>query len=391
MMKILIAHNDYGKYSGEEAVVERMQAMLASRGHKVAMFRMTSAGKRETLKGKIHGFLAGIYSPSGVRSMREAIEREKPDIVNIHNLYPFISPPALKECKKAGVPVVMTVHNYRLMCPTGLFLRNGDICRDCLTRGSEWSCIRHNCEASLLKSIGYAVRNASARMFRLYKDGVDQFACLTNFQKDILIQAGFAPDKICVIPNFIETGPHVDPAQGEYVAYCGRLSYEKGIDLLIEVARRLSDIPFKVAGECRDESLLNDIPKNMTLIGHLGKDKLGEFYRNARFVTIPSRCYEGFPMTVLEAASYGKPCIVPRHGGFPDIIRERSEKGGEYFNPGDIESLAESIRQLWDDRKETERLGEKIKQRLEEEYTAEKIAEKWEKLINKTISTRKRE
>ena len=113
-MKILIVHNNYGKYSGEEAVVDKMAAMLTSHGHEVAFYRRTTEGVRESAVGKIKGFLSGIYSPSGVRGMRDALRRERPDVVNVHNLYPFISPAALFECKKAGVPVVMTIHNFQI-------------------------------------------------------------------------------------------------------------------------------------------------------------------------------------------------------------------------------------------------------------------------------------
>lgn len=107
-MKILIVHNNYGKYSGEEAVVDKMADMLMSHGHEVAFYRRTTEGVRESAVGKIKGFLSGIYSSSGVRGMRDALRRERPDIVSVHNLYPFISPAALFECKKAGVPIVMT-------------------------------------------------------------------------------------------------------------------------------------------------------------------------------------------------------------------------------------------------------------------------------------------
>lgn len=116
-MKILIVHNDYGKYSGEEAVVDKMAAMLGSHGYDVVLYRLSSAGRRESLRGRMEGFACGLYSPAGVRGMREALRRERPDVVNVHNLYPFISPAALFECRKAGVPVVMTVHNFRLVCP----------------------------------------------------------------------------------------------------------------------------------------------------------------------------------------------------------------------------------------------------------------------------------
>ena len=194
-MKILLVHNEYGKYSGEEAVVDKMAGIFSGLGHEVAQLRMSTAGLRDSATGKMRGFLAGIHSPGGVRAMREAIERERPDVVNVHNLYPFISPASLRECRKAGVPVVMTIHNFRLICPTGLFMRNGEPCEECLERGNEWGCVKHNCEQSLLKSVGYAARNAVARLKHHYLDCVDRFACITDFQRRKLIAAGFPAEK----------------------------------------------------------------------------------------------------------------------------------------------------------------------------------------------------
>ena len=136
----------------------------------MCFYRLTTERSRESLSGKIKGFLCGIYSPSGVKGLREILEREKPDVVNVHNLYPFISPAALFECKKAKVPVVMTVHNFRLICPTGLFMRNGKPCEVCLQKRNEWSCNRYNCEHSYLKSVGYTLRNVYARWTGAYKD-----------------------------------------------------------------------------------------------------------------------------------------------------------------------------------------------------------------------------
>ena len=250
-MKILLVHNDYGKYSGEEAVVDQMAAMWTEHGHQVVQLRMSTAGSRDSFVGKIHGFLAGLYSPKGVREMQRILKAERPDVVNVHNLFPFISPAALFECKKAGVPVVMTVHNFRLICPTGLFMRDGKPCELCLEKGNEWSCVRYNCEHTLLKSVGYAARNAVARYSEAYRKCVDRFACITDFQRQKLIQAGFEAGKIVVIPNSIPCSTAPQSTLGDYIAYVGRLSYEKGYDLLIEVARRHPEIQFRFAGARR--------------------------------------------------------------------------------------------------------------------------------------------
>lgn len=380
-MKVLIVHNDYGKYSGEEAVVDKMAAMLPTIGYEVAQLRMTTADARESLMGKIRGFVSGIYCPGGVKAMREAIRRESPDVVNVHNLYPFISPAALKECRKAGVPVVMTVHNFRIMCPTGLFMRDNRPCEMCLERGNEWGCVKYTCEHSRLKSIGYAARNAVARIGRYYRDYVDMFACITDFQRRKLIQAGFSPEKIVVIPNSMDVPPLTVCEAGNYVAYSGRISREKGVDMIIEAARRHPDIPFKLAGAVRDTDLVADLPSNVELAGYLSGEKLRDFYANARFFVMASRWYEGFPMTILEAARFAKPMVVPDHGGFTEIIGRGDDAIGMLFAPGNIDSFDEMVASLWGDLIKTQLLGAKSYVKLQKQYSTEVVVDKWNALL----------
>lgn len=395
-MKILIVHNEYGKYSGEEAVVDKMVGIFRSLGHDVAQLRMSTAGARESLAGKMRGFISGIWCPSGVRAMREAMRRDKPDVVNVHNLYPFISPAALRECRKAGVPVVMTIHNYRLICPTGLFMRDGKPCELCLERGNEWGCVRYNCEHSMLKSIGYAARNAVARLGRHYMDCVDLYACITDFQRRKLTQAGFSTYRLRLIPNSVdiseETYEEAEPnylsktetSAPTYVAFCGRISREKGIDLIIEAARHNPDIPFRLAGAVADKELVADLPANVTLIGYLSGEELMRFYRDARFMVMASRWYEGFPMAILEAARYGKATIGPDHGGFTEIIGGPSDDKhiGVLFKPGDAGALGRAVRELWNDPVRTAALGRAAYDKLRREYSTEVIAKKWQKLLN---------
>lgn len=385
-MKVLLVHNDYGKYSGEEAVVDKMATMLMSHGYEVAQLRMSTAGIRDSLKGKIRGFVNGIYCPSGVKAMRETLKRERPDVVNVHNLYPFMSPAALRECKKVGVPVVMTIHNFRLMCPTGLFMRDGKPCELCLENGNEWGCVRYNCENSLLKSVGYAARNAVARIMRHYLDCVDVFACITDFQRQKLIQAGFPSEKLTVIPNSMDVSTTLNSSTlGSYVAYSGRISREKGVDMIIDIARRHPDIPFKLAGAVRDEVLVDDLPGNVELTGYLSGESLANFYRDARFFVMASRWYEGFPMTILEAASYAKPMIAPNHGGFTEIIGKGDDAIGLLANPSDVESFENAITTLWESPSECYRLGQKAFDKLKGQYSTEVISQKWNQLLKKLI------
>lgn len=384
-MKVLLVHNDYGKYSGEEAVVDRLAAMWTEHKHEVAQLRQSTAGSRESLIGKIRGFCAGVYCPSGVKAMREALQREKPDVVNVHNLYPFISPAALFECKKAGVPVVMTVHNFRLICPTGLFMRDGRPCERCLEKRNEWGCIRYNCEHSLLKSVGYAARNAVARLNKAYSECVDKFACITDFQRQKLIEAGFREDRMTVIPNAVEAPISYEMIRGSYVAYCGRLSREKGVDMIVEVARRHPKIEFRFAGALRDKDQLGILPENVSLTGYLSGNELADFYKHAAFCVMASRWYEGFPMSILEAAQYGKPTIGPDHGGFTEIIGKGENAIGRLFTPNDIADLERQITVLWEQPEIVEDLGEKAFRKLQHEYATEVVYRKWNELAEEIM------
>ena len=381
-MKILLVHNNYGKYSGEEAVVDKMATMLQGLGHDVAQLRMSTEGLRDSAVGKIKGFVAGIHSPAGVRAMREVLKREKPDVVNVHNLYPFISPAALRECKRAGVPVIMTVHNFRLICPTGLFMRNGGPCEYCLQKGNEWGCVKFNCENSLLKSVGYAARNAVARIKRHYIDCVNKFACITDFQRRKLIEAGFPAEKITIIPNSMDADVISMPKQGDYVAFSGRRSREKGVDLIFEVARRNPEIPFKLAGAARDSQLIANLPDNVELMGYLSGEDLKNFYDNARFFVMASRCYEGFAMAILEGAAYSKPMIAPDHGGFTEIIGSGADAIGLLFEPGNADALDAAVTRLWNNPDECNALGIKANEKLKTQYSTQVIATQWQTLLN---------
>lgn len=379
-MKILLLHNEYAKYSGEEAVVDKMASMFQAMGHEICFYRPSSKGRRESLIGQIQGFLSGIYSKEGVRTLRDILRKEKPDFVNAHNLFPFISPAALVECRKANVPVMMTVHNYRLMCPTGLFMRAGKPCELCLQQGNEWNCIKYNCEKSFPKSLGYALRNMFARRMNYYKNNVDCFVCLTSFQKDKLVQAGYEQNKISVIPNCIEVLSDLPSARGDYIGYAGRLSGEKGIDLLCEVARRHPNIPFKLAGEDR-MNLRDNLPPNVQLKGHLNKEELHRFIRQSFFMVIPSHWYEGFPMAILDAAALGKPVIAPNHGGFPEIIGQGDQSIGKLFTPSNADDLEKKILELWSTPEETQRLGRLAHQKVKCEYDSDVVSQKWNQLL----------
>jgi len=388
-MKILIVHNDYGKYSGEEAVVDKMTTIFRNHGHEVCFYRKTSVEK-DTIYWRIIAFFSGIYSYYGVKGLRQVLEKEKPDIVNVHNLFPFISSAALFECKKYKIPVVMTVHNFRLICPTGLFMRDRRPCELCLKRGDEWGCIRYNCEHSFFKSLGYALRSMYARCTKSYLNNVDYFACITQFQKHKLIAAGYPSEKIVVIPNSVEISSGAEVVEGgEYIAYCGRLSEEKGIDLIIEVAKRHPEIKFKFAGELRESSLWTNksIPSNCELLGYLSGNELKKFYRCAAFCVMASKWYEGFPMSILEAASFGKCTIAPKHGGFTEIIGTGDAEIGRLFIPMDVDDLEREVVFLWNDTKYLKTLNRRAFEKVSRYYSMERIYSLFMDIFDKKITT----
>ncbi len=166
-MKICLVHNEYGTFSGEEAVVASQVGLLEKHGHTVCQFTRSSTEIPQMKFGPLQALCSGIYNPFSVQSFRRFLSDLRPDLVHIHNLYPLISPAVLHVCKEFSLPVVMTLHNYRLMCPNGLFMVNGTICEKC-RGGRELWCLLNNCEGNLGKSLGYALRNYIARIRKSY-------------------------------------------------------------------------------------------------------------------------------------------------------------------------------------------------------------------------------
>lgn len=386
-MKILFIHNAYGKYSGEEAVVDAQMALLASKGHTVELFSSSSADLEKSKIGKLIAFFTGLYNPKSIFKLKRVLRKFKPDVVHVHNLYPFISPSVLPAIKKMRIPVVMTVHNFRLICPNGLFFTHGTICEKCTGKGKEINCIKNNCESSLPKSVGYALRNYWARKRKYFLNNVDNFMCLNNFQRMKLIQNGFPENKISVLPNFYSNTDKKENISKKatdhaYVAWAGRISPEKGINLLFEAAKLLPQIEFRVAGNILPGYDPGTAPENVILLGMLDKEKLEEFYSQASFLVMTSIWYEGFPMILPEAMRFRLPVIIPKLGGLPEIVKENVS--GLSFEPGNCTDLADKIRLLWDNKDLCIELGNNGYERLRENFSAEvfykRILEMYEKV-----------
>ncbi|MFI3331328.1 MAG: glycosyltransferase family 4 protein [Rikenellaceae bacterium] len=380
-IKILIVHNNYGTYSGEEAVVDNMLKTYKSLGYKVDQYRESTCKIQDSLHGKIRAFFGGIFPSIFIKKFSAKLQEFNPSIVHIHNLYPFIGPAILKECKMRKIQVIMSVHNYRLICPTGLCLRNNLPCESCTTKQKELSCIRYNCEKSIFKSVGYALRNMVARKRRYYLKYVDKYCCLTNFQRSKLISSGFDSDKIIVIPNSIKSAKFHSQKQGSYIGYCGRLSPEKGIDLILKVARSLPHIEFKFAGSPRPDYQIKNPPKNCEFLGHIAGENLKDFFTNSKFMVMASVCWEGFPMAILEAINFGKCVLAPSHGSFKEICENEGKKLGELFESNNADDLEKKILLLSNNPSLISEYCENGEQAIAQKYSDKVIENQWKTLI----------
>lgn len=353
-MRILQVFNQYrSPFSGEEVVVDRTIEMLRADGHHVELW-MRSSREIDSLPGKIAAFCSGIYSPAAGREMLGRLTSSRTDVVHVHNLYPLFSPSVLVACQKAGVPVVMTVHNQSLTCPRADHLYRDEICERCFG-GREYNCALQNCRGNLFESVAYAARSMYARRSRLFHDNITTFIALSHFAAGRLAVAGYDENRITVLPNMV-TGVDAptDPARGKYAAFAGRISPEKGLLTLVEAARRLPhEIHIAGAGHLL-ESLEQDAPTNVRFRGRLN-DELESFYRQARFLVLPSQCFEMCPLAVLEAMSHGLPVITTNLGGQAELVDDNET--GLLFQASDAQDLADKMKRLWDDDSLCRRLG----------------------------------
>ena len=366
-------HNEYAAPSGEEIQFYHIVEVLKSHGHEIKLYTRNSAEVEKKVFGRFKAFFSGIINPFSRREVRELVKTFNPDIVFIQNLFPLISPAILPIFKNKNIPVVMRVANYRLMCPNGLHLSHGEVCERCLYNKEYW-CVLKNCEESFLKSTGYALRNAVARILGFYKNSVNAYICASHFLRNRMISAGFTASKLHVIPNIVpDVGAkkaELTNKDGSYVAFAGRISKEKGVHVLLDAARMCPDIPFRLAGRVNPSFRLPDpIPPNVQLDGFLQGKDLSDFYSRSRFFVSTSVCFETFGISVAEAMLYAKPVIVSRIGVFPEFVQDGVT--GLLSEPGNAEDLASKITYLWKNQELTQKMGKAGREHALKEYSRE--------------------
>jgi glycosyltransferase involved in cell wall biosynthesis len=355
-MKILQVNNQHRVVGGSDIVAANTVELLRGKGHEVYDLTYDSRHLGPGLKGRLRAFAYGLYSSRGCRTLTNAIHTLRPDLVHVHEIYPFFSPWALQACRRAGIPIVMTCHDYRLTCPTAFHQRKGGVCEMCLG-GREYWCALNNCRDNLCESVAYFLRYLVARKLRLFHDNVTLFVALSEFARRRFIQAGIPAARIEVIPNMVAVPESPkDPAVAGYLAYVGRVSPEKGIDTLLAAARKTA-LPLYLAGGYATVGRVQvEAPPNVRFLGLLTSAGVADFYRKARVLVLPSECFEGFPLVLAEAMSHGLPVIASRIGGLPDIIEDGVT--GLLFEPGNADDLAQKMEYLWNRPDLCRRLGQ---------------------------------
>jgi len=349
-MRVLVLHSRYlsGTSSGENRVVEDEVELLRSAGHEVRLWAPSpeDGGGPSRLQLGVRA----VWSRPAVREVERLTAELRPDVVHVHNLYPLLSPAVLRT---TAAPVVMTLHNYRLLCLPATFLRDEAACEDCLG-ALPWRGVVHRCyrgsaagSAALAGSLGVHRRAGTFRH-------VAAFLAVSEFVRDKHVEAGMDATRIRVKPNFVAPMPRRE-GPGQDFLYVGRLSAEKGLDRLVS---RWREMPGRllVVGDGPDRAKLEAAaPDTVEFRGAVPPDEVGTYLSQARALVLPSICYEGAPRTVVEAYAAGVPVVANRHGALPSVVSEGVT--GLLVDPASADGWREALARLGAD-DESVRLGE---------------------------------
>lgn len=377
-MRVLVLHNRYQQAGGEDVVVQAEKSLLSSFGHEVELLEVHNDEISGPM-GKTRAALGMLYSLDGKKRALEAIQRFRPAVVHVHNFFPLFSPSIYDACRASGLPVVQTLHNYRLACPNALLFREGRVCEDCLSQPLPWPGAFRGCyRGSRVQSTGVATMIVTHRLLRTWWKRVDAFIALTEFQKRKLMQAGLPGERMHVKPNFaFDPGmPEWRRESGAYALYVGRLSEEKGIEPLIRAYTQHGlQIPLKVLGtgpllepmrQSIEEAGLSEV---VSFLGRREQAEVTALMQGARLLAFPSVCYEGFPMAIAEAFATGLPVLASELGAVPEILL--NGEAGWLAPPGDSDAWAMAMQAAWNDLDDCRARGRIARRAYQEYYTPE--------------------
>jgi glycosyltransferase involved in cell wall biosynthesis len=372
-VKILLVHNRYRQSGGEDMVFAQETELLRRGGHDVVEY--VEDNRRIEEIGRAAASVRAVWSSGSRARLLALIRRERPGVAHFHNTFPLISPSAYWACSAAGVPVVQTLHNYRLLCAAALFFRSGRPCEDCMGRRLLWPGVLHACyRGSRLETAGVTVMMQVHRAAGTWRSRVDLFVALSEFARRKFIEGGLSAGRITVKPNFVHPDPGPGRTEEDFALFVGRLSTEKGVGVLLAAWRALPELPLVICGDGPMRDLVNGFAASqprgkIRLVQGLSRREVFEAMKRARFLVFPSTCYESFPMVIAEAFACGLPVLASGIGAAAEIVQDG--RTGVHFAPGDPGSLAAAARLLWSRPRETRAMGAEARGEYIARYTAE--------------------
>jgi glycosyltransferase involved in cell wall biosynthesis len=368
-MKILLLHNYYQQSGGEDIVVQQEKALLEAHGHTVGL--LTADNSRITgISSQAAVALNSIYSRRSRAQLEKKIISSKPDVVHVHNFFPQLSPSVYYACTKAKIPLIQTLHNFRLICPNALLFREGKPCEDCVGRTIPWPGIRNACYRG--SHVGTAVLATMLTTHRLWGTWqvVDAYIALSEFARRKLIAGGIPSSHLFVKPNCIVPDPGMRARSDDYALFVGRLSPEKGIKTLLAAWAQLPPRRLKIVGDgpLRDVVEQTKIP-NLEFMGPQSSEVVMGLIGAATFLVVPSECYENFPRVIVEAFAKGVPVLGSRLGSMEELIDDG--RTGVLFRPGDVQDLANKAEWLFTHPDALRLMSDEARREFETKYTAE--------------------
>lgn len=344
-MKIILLHNTYQQRGGEDSVFENEYNLLKKYGHNVDKLIFDN-NSIKTVKDKILTGILGIYNFKSAKLLENKIKSFKPDIIHVHNFFPIASPSIFFIAEKYKIPVIMTLHNFRLICPNALLFRNGYICEECINKifpipGIIHKCYRGSFSQTLSLSFIYNIH----RFIKTWQKKIDKFITLTEFQKNkFLVSSLDVPEKkFTVKPNFSEDFGEGFKNRENYFLYVGRLSKEKGILTMLKAFSK-TNMNLKIIGDGDLKEIVLKFSKQYKNIEYLGlrsKVEVFNLLKKSKALIFPSECYEGFPMVLVEALSTSTPVITSNIGSQAEIIKDKYI--GLHFQVGNSEDLKKRL------------------------------------------------
>ncbi|MGW1342869.1 glycosyltransferase [Kribbella sp. NPDC002412] len=375
-MKILLVHNRYRSTapSGENRVVDQESAALAEAGHEVRHFERFSdeieewpAWQKATLPARV------VWNPASRRDLAAELERFRPDVVHVHNTFPLLSPSVLYACRDAGVPVVITLHNYKLLCASGDFFRDGAVCHDC-AGGNPLPGVKHGCYRGSKLATATTVLNTRGHR-RTWRDLVSAYVFISESQRQLLGGMDFDPHRSFVKHNMVPYDGPLGGTRDRQVSYVGRLDAAKGAPLLMkgwDAYRAIAGddaLQLVVAGggPLQDEVTAWAAERpSVQLGGLMSKQEVFELISRSRAVVLPSEWEETFGLVVVEAMAVGVPVLASGHGSFPDLVEH--EVDGMLFEPGRPDALAKLLLDVDTTPDRYEELGRRARKSYEEKH-----------------------